>query len=68
VTFLAALISPAPSAHPACSSCRCKKESLDHRRNLLGLSIRFILFGHDGTVRAALLNRYGLRNVTLAAQ
>src|SRR6266700_2968588 len=32
------------------------------------LSIRFILFGLMAPFAAALLNRYGLRNVTLAAQ
>ncbi|MDF6936569.1 MFS transporter, partial [Escherichia coli] len=32
------------------------------------LSIRFILFGLMAPFAAALMNRYGLRNVTLAAQ
>src|SRR6201998_752616 len=32
------------------------------------LSIRFILFGLMAPFAAALLNRYGLRNVTLTAQ
>src|SRR5689334_10158540 len=32
------------------------------------LSIRFVLFGIMAPFAAALLNRYGLRNVTLAAQ
>ena len=32
------------------------------------MSIRFILFGLMAPFAAALLNRYGLRNVTLTAQ
>ena len=66
VTFLTALIAPAPSARPACSSCRCRRNSAGARREISSaLSIRFILFGLMAPFAAALLNRYGLRNVAL---
>ena len=59
---------PARSARPACSSCRCRRNSAGARREISSaLSIRFILFGLMAPFAAALLNRYGLRNVTLTA-
>ncbi len=62
-------LAPAPSARPASSSCPLQKEFGWFTAEISSaLSIRFILFGLMAPFAAALLNRYGLRNVTLAAQ
>src|ERR1041385_9036373 len=69
VTFLAALISAGTVGAPGVFIVPLQHEfGWSTAEISSALSIRFILFGLMGPFAAALLNRYGLRNVTLAAQ
>jgi MFS family permease len=69
VTFLAALISAGTVGAPGVFIVPLQKEfGWSTAQISSALSIRFILFGLMAPFAAALLNRYGLRNVTLAAQ
>ncbi|MHC1943234.1 MFS transporter [Bradyrhizobium sp. UFLA06-06] len=69
VTFLAALISAGTVGAPGVFIVPLQKEfGWSTAEISLALSIRFILFGLMAPFAAALMNRYGLRNVTLAAQ
>jgi sugar phosphate permease len=69
VTFLAALISAGTVGAPGVFIVPLQREfGWTTAEISSALSIRFILFGLMAPFAAALLNRYGLRNVTLAAQ
>jgi sugar phosphate permease len=69
VTFLAALVSAGTVGAPGVFIVPLQKEfGWSTAEISSALSIRFILFGLMAPFAAALLNRYGLRNVTLAAQ
>ncbi|MBR0895732.1 MFS transporter [Bradyrhizobium tropiciagri] len=69
VTFLAALISAGTVGAPGVFIIPLQKEfGWSTAEISSALSIRFILFGLMAPFAAALMNRYGLRNVTLAAQ
>ena len=69
VTFLAALISAGTVGAPGVFIVPLQKEfGWSAAEVSSALSIRLILFGLMAPFAAALLNRYGLRNVTLAAQ
>src|ERR671937_2570154 len=69
VTFLAALISAGTVGAPGVFIVPLQKEfGWSTAQISSALSIRFILFGLMAPFAAALLNRYGLRNVALAAQ
>ena len=69
VTFLAALISAGTVGAPGVFIVPLQKEfGWSTAEISSALSVRFILFGLMAPFAAALLNRYGLRNVTLAAQ
>src|SRR5258708_21313049 len=69
VTFLTALISAGTVGAPGVFIVPLQKEfGWTTAEISSALSIRFILFGLMAPFAAALLNRYGLRNVTLAAQ
>src|SRR6202012_5750394 len=68
VTFLAALISAGTVGAPGVFIVPLQREfGWTTAEISSALSIRFILFGLMAPFAAALLNRYGLRNVTLAA-
>jgi sugar phosphate permease len=69
VTFLAALVSAGTVGAPGVFIVPLQREfGWTTAEISSALSIRFILFGLMAPFAAALLNRYGLRNVTLAAQ
>jgi len=69
VTFFAALISAGTVGAPGVFIVPLQKEfGWSTAQISSALSIRFILFGLMAPFAAALMNRYGLRNVTLAAQ
>src|ERR1700745_1522882 len=69
VTFLAALISAGTVGAPGVFIVPLQREfGWTTAEISSALSIRFILFGLMAPFAAALMNRYGLRNVTLAAQ
>src|SRR5262245_13430929 len=69
LTFLAALISAGTVGAPGVFIVPLQKEfGWTTAEISSALSIRFILFGLMAPFAAALLNRYGLRNVTLTAQ
>ncbi|MGR4926144.1 MFS transporter [Bradyrhizobium sp. CAR08] len=69
VTFLTALISAGTVGAPGVFIVPLQKEfGWSTAEISSALSIRFILFGLMAPFAAALLNRYGLRNVTLTAQ
>jgi MFS family permease len=69
VTFLAALISAGSVGAPGVFIVPLQHEfGWSTAEISSALSIRFILFGLMAPFAAALLNRYGLRNVTLTAQ
>jgi sugar phosphate permease len=69
VTFLAALVSAGTVGAPGVFIVPLQQEfGWSTAEISSALSIRFILFGLMAPFAAALLNRYGLRNVTLAAQ
>lgn len=69
VTFLAALISAGTVGAPGVFIVPLQKEfGWSTAEISSALSIRFILLGLMAPFAAALLNRYGLRNVTLVAQ
>lgn len=69
VTFLAALISAGTVGAPGVFIVPLQHEfGWTTAEISSALSVRFILFGLMAPFAAALLNRYGLRNVTLAAQ
>jgi sugar phosphate permease len=69
VTFLAALISAGTVGAPGVFIVPLQREfGWTTAEISSALSIRFILFGLMAPFAAALLNRYGLRNVTLTAQ
>src|ERR1700759_3874044 len=69
VTFLTALISAGAVGAPGVFIVPLQKEFCWTTAQISSaLSIRFILFGMMAPFAAALLNRYGLRNVTLTAQ
>jgi MFS family permease len=69
VTFLAALISAGSVGAPGVFIVPLQREfGWSTAEISSALSIRFILFGLMAPFAAALLNRYGLRNVTLTAQ
>ena len=69
VTFFAALISAGTVGAPGVFIIPLQKEfGWSTAQISSALSIRFILFGLMAPFAAALLNRYGLRNVTLTAQ
>jgi MFS family permease len=69
VTFFAALISAGTVGAPGVFIVPLQKEfGWSNAEISSALSIRFILFGLMAPFAAALLNRHGLRNVTLAAQ
>ncbi|MBR0872732.1 MFS transporter [Bradyrhizobium tropiciagri] len=69
VTLLAALISAGTVGAPGVFIVPLQKEfGWSTAEISSALSIRFILFGLMAPFAAALLNRYGLRNVTLTAQ
>src|ERR1700744_1528968 len=68
VTFLTALVSPRAVGAPGVFIVPLQKEfGWTTAEISSALSIRFILFGLMAPFAAALLNRYGLRNVTLSA-
>src|ERR1700735_3173525 len=68
VTFLTALISAGAVGAPGVFIVPLQREfGWTTAEISSALSIRFILFGLMAPFAAALLNRYGLRNVTLAA-
>src|SRR5204862_7058718 len=69
VTFFTALISAGTVGAPGVFIVPLQKEfGWSNAEISSALSIRFILFGLMAPFAAALLNRYGLRNVTLVAQ
>src|SRR5437868_12315080 len=69
VTFFAALISAGTVGAPGVFLVPLQKEfGWSPAQISSALSIRFILFGLMAPFAAALLNRYGLRHVTLTAQ
>ena len=69
VTFLTALISAGTVGAPGVFIVPLQHEfGWTTAEISSALSIRFVLFGLMAPFAAALLNRYGLRNVTLAAQ
>jgi MFS family permease len=69
VTFLAALISAGSVGAPGVFIVPLQREfGWSTAEISSALSIRFILFGLMAPFAAALLNRYGLRKVTLTAQ
>ena len=69
VTFFAALITAGTVGAPGVFIVPLQQEfGWTTAEISSALSIRFILFGLMAPFAAALLNRYGLRNVTLAAQ
>ena len=69
VTFLAALISAGTVGAPGVFIVPLQHEfGWTTAEISSALSIRFILFGLMAPFAAALLNRYGLRNITLLAQ
>ena len=69
VTFFAALVSAGTVGAPGVFIVPLQQEfGWTTAEISSALSIRFILFGLMAPFAAALLNRYGLRNVTLAAQ
>src|ERR1700752_1572715 len=69
VTFLTALISAGAVGAPGVFIVPLQREfGWTTAEISSALSIRFILFGLMAPFAAALLNRYALRNVTLAAQ
>src|SRR5438105_2599648 len=69
VTFLTALISAGTVGAPGVFIVPLQKEfGWSTAEISSALSVRFILFGLMAPFAAALLNRYGLRNVTLTAQ
>src|SRR6516164_1677816 len=69
VTFFAALVSAGTVGSPGVFIVPLQHEFGWSTADITSaLSIRFILFGLMAPFAAALLNRYGLRNVTLAAQ
>jgi MFS family permease len=69
VTFVAALVSAGTVGAPGVFIVPLQHEfGWSTAEISSALSIRFILFGLMAPFAAALLNRYGLRNVTLAAQ
>src|SRR5262245_21924723 len=69
VTFFAALISAGTVGAPGVFIVPLQKEfGWSNAEISSALSIRFVLFGLMAPFAAALLNRYGLRNVTLTAQ
>src|SRR3954452_2480210 len=69
VTFFAALVSAGTVGAPGVFIVPLQKEfGWSNAEISSALSIRFILFGLMAPFAAALLNRYGLRNVTLVAQ
>src|SRR6202795_1382888 len=69
VTFLTALITAGTVGAPGVFIVPLQSEfGWTTAEISSALSIRFILFGLMAPFAAALLNRYGLRNVTLAAQ
>src|SRR6201985_2816549 len=69
VTFLTALISAGTGGAPGVFIVPRQQEFGWPPAGISSaLSIRFILFGLMAPFAAALMNRYGLRNVTLAAQ
>src|SRR5437879_3597897 len=69
VTFITALIAAGTVGAPGVFIVPLQKEfGWSTAEISSALSIRFILFGLMAPFAAALLNRYGLRNVTLAAQ
>src|SRR5258707_8144821 len=68
VTFLTAIISAGAGGAPGVFIVPLQKEfGWSTAQISSALSIRFVLFGLMAPFAAALLNRYGLRNVTLAA-
>src|SRR5438874_2084360 len=68
VTFFAALVSAGTVGAPGVFIVPLQQEFGWSTAEISGaLSIRFILFGLMAPFAAALLNRYGLRNVTLSA-
>src|SRR6201996_5506016 len=68
VTFLTAIISAGAVGAPGVFIVPLQKEfGWSTAEISSALSIRFILFGLMAPFAAALMNRYGLRNVTLAA-
>ena len=68
VTFLTALISAGAVGAPGVFIVPLQKEfGWSTAQISSALSIRFVLFGLMAPFAAALMNRYGLRNVTLAA-
>ena len=69
VTFFTALISAGTVGAPGVFIVPLQREfGWTTAEISSALSIRFILFGLMAPFAAALLNRYGLRNVTLTAQ
>jgi MFS family permease len=69
VTFFTALVSAGTVGAPGVFIVPLQQEfGWSTAEISSALSIRFILFGLMAPFAAALLNRYGLRNVTLAAQ
>src|SRR5207245_5705261 len=69
VTFLTVLISAGTVGAPGVFIVPLQKEFAWTTAEISSaLSIRFILFGLMAPFAAALMNRYGLRDVTLAAQ
>jgi MFS family permease len=69
ITFFAALVSAGTVGAPGVFIVPLQQEfGWTTAEISSALSIRFILFGLMAPFAAALLNRYGLRNVTLAAQ
>src|SRR5438067_13672888 len=69
VTFFAALVSAGTVGAPGVFIVPLQQEfGWTTAEISSALSIRFILFGLMAPFAAALLNRYGLRNVTLTAQ
>src|SRR6476661_6673703 len=69
VTFLTAVITAGTVGAPGVFIVPLQKEfGWSTAEISSALSIRFILFGLMAPFAAALLNRYGLRNVTLTAQ
>jgi MFS family permease len=68
VTFLTALVSAGAVGAPGVFIVPLQKEfGWSTAQISSALSVRFILFGLMAPFAAALMNRYGLRNVTLAA-
>jgi MFS family permease len=68
VTFLTALVSAGAVGAPGVFIVPLQKEfGWSTAQISSALSIRFVLFGLMAPFAAALMNRYGLRNVTLAA-